>query len=625
MPRALIWLIAVPLIIIVAAALIIPLFLNEEKLIAAASQLLYKETGATLEVNGESGLSIFPRLAVRLGDASITLPEDKEPSVSVRSLAIGIELLPLVANRVEIGEISLDGLVAVLQTAPEEPPLDTTKLSDQELDAFYAERRSAKQEAGEAAAEESAHDHPVALNIQRLSVVDSRIEQFDKETGERNVIELVSLQTRDFNLGGIPMPLDAVVKLAGEDGAAPVEIALDGEVSLDQLSALLSLEALQLVVKGATVEPIRLEAKGQVEFHSQIAQLQLAIDIGETHGNGTVRYASFESPQIEADLHLNLFDPLLLALAGPEAAQSQPAEDSDSAGNGEGNGGDEPLPLGAIRSIDTRAKLVIDKAIFGAHQITDLKAKLRVVEGVATLNSLTGDLHGGKLDLKAKFNGKHSSARLNTKGSLSAMNIATALVAMESEPVLTGNANLNWQLSSEGKTVNGLIAALKGPVNIAATDAVLQDMSIEGMLCQAVAMANQESLSNTLPADSSFETLSVKLKLQDGKARLTPLKAKLAHAELNGEGRLHLLEQNFSAKFAARLSPELAELDPACRVNERITDIEWPVECKGSISGDPADWCSVDTEEILTDLLANEGKRKLEKEAGKLFDKLIKR
>lgn len=72
------------------------------------------------------------------------------------------------------------------------------------------------------------------------------------------------------------------------------------------------------------------------------------------------------------------------------------------------------------------------------------------------------------------------------------------------------------------------------------------------------------------------------------------------------------------------MSPALAELDPACRVNKRLTDIEWPVKCKGSLADEPAKWCGVDVEEIVADMARNEVQRKVKKEASRLFDKLLK-
>jgi AsmA protein len=60
-------------------------------------------------------------------------------------------------------------------------------------------------------------------------------------------------------------------------------------------------------------------------------------------------------------------------------------------------------------------------------------------------------------------------------------------------------------------------------------------------------------------------------------------------------------------------------------VSKRLTAIDWPVECAGSVGTEPGKWCRVDAEKILQDLTVNEGREKLEKKAGKLLDKLFNR
>ncbi len=48
------------------------------------------------------------------------------------------------------------------------------------------------------------------------------------------------------------------------------------------------------------------------------------------------------------------------------------------------------------------------------------------------------------------------------------------------------------------------------------------------------------------------------------------------------------------------------------------------MECEGNLSGEPGDWCGVDTGDILEQLAKQEAKRQVQKEAGKLLDKLFK-
>lgn len=618
MRRVLLFLLLIPLLLVLAAALLIPLFIDEEQLLDIAAEALEKKTGATLEVNGEAKLQLLPRIALAMEQVELTLPGEAQPDLSAGKLELGVQLLPLFSGEVQIQRLALEGLLVTLPAAPEQAALDTSQLSDAELDAWYAARREALSEAGKGAG--LALAAPMALEVAELSLRDSRVVQMRNKGEAPQIVEIHSLQARDLNLAGRPAPLSLSVAVpAQQDGEPPITLALETTFSVDQDSRQVGLAALEADIRGATAEPVTLTASGNFDLDRVVADLTLELASGDTRGEGKLRFASFESPQIDADLHLNAFSPALLALAGPDAASAAEPDDAGA------NSGDTPLPLAALRNIDTRAKLAIDSARFDGHEITNLRTQLRVVDGVATIKRLNGQVHGGTLNATATLNAAHNEARLSTRGSLEQVDLPQLLAALEAEPRLTGQASLTWELNSRGRTGNALRDALTGPVKIHTRDVVLQGMGIERMLCEAVALVNRESLSAELPENSAFEALTVDLQLGEGKARLAPLRAELANLQLNGQGAAQLDTLDFRADFNARLEPGLAELDPACRVNERFTAIDWPVECKGNLNGDPAKWCGVDSGEIVEELTKNEVQRKVEEKAGRLFDKLLKK
>lgn len=619
MSRVILILLAIPLVLVIAAAVLIPLLLDEEKILNMAAETLEKETGAILAVDGGASLSIFPRIEVQLAEAGITMPGEQEMSVRARSLGIGLELMPLFSGSVEIDEISVDGLVVTMQSAPEEPSLDTSTLTDEQLDAYYEKRRRDNESAGQAAGQESVAALPLALNVQRLSVTDSVLEIVSADTDERTRVTIINLEGLDLNLDERAMPLSMKIRLEGEE---PIVVDIKGEVKANADDQQLIIDALAVDVNGALAQPVSLETSGAIDLGKQIADLQLKLVLGDMQGDGKLRYASFETPQIDANLHLNKFDPALLALAGPDAAT---AADNDSSTGGASTDGDQPLPLNAIRAIDTRARLLIDQADFSGHVVNKMRVNLRVVDGIARVTALKGNLHGGALDVKATFNGQHNIAKLNTAGGLTGMDIAQALKAMDSEPIMTGKVDIQWRLNSNGSTSNQLVEAMRGPIDLLTSEVTLQELGVEKMLCGAVALVNRESLSKPLPESTRFENLSVKLKMGKGKLHMKPFRAELANVKLNGEGAMDILKQDFSATFIARLSAGLGELDPACRVNERLTAIDWPVNCKGSLADDPARWCSVDSQEIIEQMAKKEVQHQVEKEAGKLFNKLFKK
>ncbi|HAN29104.1 MAG TPA: AsmA family protein, partial [Haliea salexigens] len=249
------------------------------------------------------------------------------------------------------------------------PASTTAGLSDAELKAFYEQRRQALRAGAEAGAG-AALGLPLALNIANVSVSEARVRLLQPNGAAPQVIGIPSLQANDINLEGRPAELSASVEIAGEQALA-ITLQTRFTVSADQSKA--TVEALNVTITGATPEPVELLASGTIGINTQRAELALELASGEITGQGTLAYSSFESPQIDAELRLNLLDPALLLLAGPDAAATV-STDTD--------GEDTALPLDAIRLADTRADLRVERAVFGPHTINNLRLRLRALEGV---------------------------------------------------------------------------------------------------------------------------------------------------------------------------------------------------------------------------------------------------
>ncbi len=611
MPRLLIYLIAVPVVLVLAAAALLPVFLDEARLIRLATETLEQRSGARLEVRGDAGLSLLPRLSLQLEDTVLRLPEEQQPEISVQQLSVEVFLWPLLSREVAIKGISLTGLKVIVPASESAPASSTLALSDAELEAFYAQRRQALRAAAEAGAG-AALGLPLALNIANLSLDNARVQLLQADGAAPQEITISSMTASDINLEGRPAALSLALQLAGE---RPVDVTLTAGFTLSADQSAADVEELTITLAGATPEPVVLQTSGTITLNTQRAELALELTSGEIQGTGTLVYSSFESPQIDAQLRLNLLDPALLLLAGPEAATTTP----DSAGSGV-----DALPLDAIRLADTRADLRVERAILGPHAIDNLRLRLRAAEGVLKIDTITGTLHGGALNATATLDAHRATAVLSSRGELTGLDTVQLLAALESEPLLSGLADAGWDLQSRGNTSTALVQNLEGPLNLTTRNVVLEQFGVERMLCEVVAQVNQATLATELPQQSTFQDLSARVTLGEGKARLDPLQADLAHMALRGTGNLQLDSYAFNAEFRARLSPTLGELDPACRVNERLTAISWPVLCSGSLDDSPASWCRVDSKEILASLTRNELERKAKEEGGRFLQRLFK-
>ena len=607
---------ALLLLLLLAAAVLIPLLLDKDKMLQLAAEAVHKQTGATLTVDGAARLSVFPTLGIALSDAAIAFPEKQQADLRdlrVGKLQIGVQFFPLLRGQVEFDTIVLDGVRASMQSGSEQGRADTAALSDKDLDALYAIRHQRMATSAEVSGAQAALIPPLALQVKQLTINDARLELLDPGGAAPKQLELVRLQASDVNLDGAAMPVDMALRLPGKQ---VIEVSLKGNIRIDQQHQTVTLDQIDVAASGAMVNTLQLHTSGVIDLSRQTADLQLALELGETRGNGTLRYTGFESPQIDSVLQLNLLDPALLALAGPDALAAtgqQPTPTSD----------DQALPLDALRAIDARTVLNIEKARFGAHTVNSMQASLLALDGVIQVAELTGELYGGKLEASGTLNARHNAVTLDTSGSISRLDIASALAATESKPTLTGSATVDWQLHSQGSSENELTSALHGPIKLTTEEVVLKGVSVEQLLCQAVALSNKEQLTTVFPADTRFTTLATDIQVAAGKATFNPLLANLPQVALSGDGHYDLLQKKFEATLKARLSPGLEQLDHACRVSKRLTAIELPVHCAGSVNDEPSTWCRVDAAQILQDMTVNEGLQKLEKKASKFLDKLF--
>ena len=209
MPRILLTTLVLLLLLTVAATLLVPLLVDEDKLLEIAATALKDQTGATLTVAGDVQFSLLPTLEISLADAAITLPQKQQPNLRAGLLQIGVRLLPLINGDIEVDSIVLNQIRARIESGAEENKVDTTALSNEELDAFYAKRRSSLTKSGETIG--AALMVPAALRVNRLTINDAQLDFIDPIADAPNRVEIVRLHARSLNLDGGAIPLEATV------------------------------------------------------------------------------------------------------------------------------------------------------------------------------------------------------------------------------------------------------------------------------------------------------------------------------------------------------------------------------------------------------------------------------
>ncbi|MEX0615356.1 MAG: AsmA family protein [Methylophaga sp.] len=225
--RTLIKVIVIVLVLAVAALAAIPFVVDPNDYKDEIATQVEKATGRQLSIQGDIGLSVFPWVALELGQLSLSNASGfkADSFAQVNSAQIRIKLLPLLKKELEMDTIVLDGLVLNLETAKDGHTnwQDLTK-ADAETEADIKE-----------AAPASAKDAPPALaaiSIAGVRLSNANILWSNAKTGENYQLRNLNLDT-DPLVPGEPTALNMNFDLISAKPEAKAHIKLATQVMVD--------------------------------------------------------------------------------------------------------------------------------------------------------------------------------------------------------------------------------------------------------------------------------------------------------------------------------------------------------------------------------------------------------
>ncbi len=103
---------AVVVVVLIAAAVAVPMYFNPNDHKDEIVAMVKKETGRDLKLDGDIKLSVFPWLGVQTGAVSLGNAPGfgTQPFASTQAVNIRVQLLPLLRKKVEMDTITVDGL-----------------------------------------------------------------------------------------------------------------------------------------------------------------------------------------------------------------------------------------------------------------------------------------------------------------------------------------------------------------------------------------------------------------------------------------------------------------------------------------------------------------------------------
>ncbi len=543
--------------LIVLGLVILPSFIDEAQIIALAQEQVRKTTGGELTVEGDIELSLLPNVVIVLGNTTIDLPPQGDDS--------GRVLASVGTLNIGISPLSL-------------------LLGDTE--------------------------------VGQVALRDTRLQLFDVNGALATQLTLPELVANSLNTANSPMGLQAQLEMANLDGGQPIVVNMSGDIRIPKALDRINLDRLQTDISGVLSAAVNTTLSGTVMLSPLTATLDLSADLPGGSIDGDLLYASQESPQIDLSFSTEGLD-----LDQLMPAESAPSKDSTAASEQTDSQFKPPpiiVPVGPLRDIDMRLAVTADSLISNGQTITGAQLLMRVVNGVSNLNYLRGVLHKGQLDTTMTIDARKPAIAVSLTGGLRGFDINSLLSSLASPNVAQGVVNLAWDIDTQGVTDEDLKLGLTGDVTLDGNNVEVLTVSAQGQLCRAIAQINKESLTAELPTTTKVTALTSKLFFNNGQAQLKDLNVAIAGIQMRGSGAASLDDLAFYTTINTSVNDELERFDRACRVDERYVGVDLPVACSGNLLDEPADWCRIDVDSIMRQLVENEAKSKVRREIDKL-------
>ena len=633
------WILGGLIAVAVLAMLLIPMFIDEQALIEMAQEQVRASTGGELMIEGDTELSLFPRFGLRVEGTSLNLPAksefDQQINASIKELDVGLSLLPLLGGNVDVGTIVISGVKADITEAQALPPAPEPQpiMSDREWEMRGKLIRENKAKERQRQLAEDATVAGIAIIAEAVRIEDITLILRTRDSKLSNEIKIDALTLSNVNTANEPMELEGALAVLGDGSAPPLSITLDGGIRVASDFSKIQLENLGTEVTGALTQPVLSTLSGEFLMKPAKADFKLEASLPGGDVSGQLVWSALESPEIKlnvstARLDVDQIQPAS-APAAPagDGADASPASSAPSSSEGQQPSVPAPLPVGPLRDLDLELRVNANQLIAGGQSITDAQVLLRVLDGVADIEYIRGVLHEGQLDTRVALNARRPTVEAEIEGGLKGVNMDLLLASLGNQDAASGRIEMDWDLTTEGATTEDLMTALDGDVSAGGRDLVIEKVSIQALVCTAVATVNKIPPITGLPSNTPITDLSLAIDFDDGAGDIEKLRFATPGVEMKGSGDVDLQSLDFAFRLEGQVNNDIMQVSPLCVIDQRYSGVDWPLDCRGNLaSGSGAD-CKLDVAMIAQQIIENEAKQQIqdtvEEKAGSFIKKLF--
>jgi len=312
MAKLILGLIGLVVILIVAAGVLLGIFIDPNDYKADIEKLALEKAGLDLSIDGEIDWTLFPWLGLELNGVRARFP-DRPQLAQLGQAKVAVKLLPLLSRQVQMSSVEITGLdLSLVRDA------DGRSNWTPAVEPGAGEARSAAPAAPESAAQAPLEDStaPVTLDIEGIQVSGGRLSLDDRQAGSQLSLQDLTVATGRVQAGAwFPLELGFSLQQSGASSDLKAGVKLEAEAQLDPGAQQYRLRGLDSTIGISTAalgdKPVELGLGGDLsaDLAGELVRIDnLNLKLADLSATGSVSLQSFAAPKFGGELKVAQFN-----------------------------------------------------------------------------------------------------------------------------------------------------------------------------------------------------------------------------------------------------------------------------------------------------------------------------
>lgn len=609
--------------LIIAALIILPMFINVQKYKPLIENEVSKATGRPFTIGDEIKLSLFPLATLSFNDLHLGNPPgfDEKDFVSIKSFDARVKLFAFLLSRFK--EVKVKRFIL------EEPKIvmETQKDGRNSLDGIVKTGETPSKKDQEAKEEKSGKGLPIqSFAVDEFAITDGTIILIDHAKGDRKEISQINLKLSDLSLDQpIGIVFSALVEkypiaLQGTAGPLGKDLNSIGKGTMHLDISCTALGHLKMDIKGDVIEPavdprfdLAIDAppfsprkmmdsinqpfpvktkdpnvleKVGLSFHIKGDKQNVNISDGSmlidtSNLKFTASAGEFDKPKVTFDLNLDGID-LDRYMPAKEKNDSKGAKDKKAEPQ---TAKKEKINYAPLRKLELDGQAKIGNLKVSNVKIQNINVKISGRNGIFKIHPATLAMYDGSMAVTSVCNVNQDTPKTDIQLKADSIQIAPLIYDLLNKKYIEGTTQANVSLGMQGDDPQLIKKTLNGDGELLFKDGAIIGIDLVGMVSNIESAFNL-SVGDEQQTKTKFTELRAPFTITNGVLNTTNtiLTSPLLQVVTTGNASLpkETLDFRVEPKFVATRTEKAKTAEEEDK--KKITEIKVPVLITGTFS-----------------------------------------